>query len=204
MAAGIQTGESFWGNAHGCGIGAWWRSGGRTRVEPGARRSERSESWWFGSRERTRGGGYQRIVGELKGLWHGVSATTVRRWLRTQGLGPAGTRGGMTWREFLRVHRRSVLAVDFFTVETIGLYRLFVLVFIELGSRRVHIVSLHASRWTTTSRMSQSRVPQPHPATAKGRPRPSNGPHCPVSGCCYGLSDNDSSRSRQIRSADRF
>ena len=45
----------------------------------------------------------------------------------------------MTWREFLRTHRRSLLAVDFFTVETIWLQRLYVLFFIELGSRRVHL-----------------------------------------------------------------
>jgi putative transposase len=83
--------------------------------------------------------GYQRIVGELKGLGITVSATTVRTWLRSEGLGPAGTRDGMTWREFLRAHRRSMLAVDFFTVETIRLQRLDVLFFIELGSRRVHI-----------------------------------------------------------------
>ena len=44
----------------------------------------------------------------------------------------------MTWREFLCAHRRSTLAVDFFTVETIWLQRLYVLFFIELGSRRVH------------------------------------------------------------------
>lgn len=83
--------------------------------------------------------GYQRIVGELKGLGMAVSATTVRTWLRAAGLGPAGTRGGMTWREFVRAHRRSMLAVDFFSVETIWLQRLYVLFFIELGSRRVHI-----------------------------------------------------------------
>jgi transposase InsO family protein len=83
--------------------------------------------------------GYQRIVGELKGLGIAVSVTTVRTWLRREGLGPAGMRAGMTWREFLRAHRRSVLAVDFFTVETIWLQRLYVLFFIELGSRRVHV-----------------------------------------------------------------
>jgi len=83
--------------------------------------------------------GYQRIVGELKGLGVAVSATTVRNWLRAAGLGPVGTRRGMTWREFLRAHRRSTLAVDFFTVETIWLQRLYVLFFIELGSRRVHV-----------------------------------------------------------------
>jgi putative transposase len=45
----------------------------------------------------------------------------------------------MTWREFVRAHRRSVLAADFFTVDTIWLQRLYVLFFIELGSRRVHV-----------------------------------------------------------------
>ena len=45
----------------------------------------------------------------------------------------------MTWREFVRVHRQSLLAVDFFTVETIWLQRLYVLFFIELGSRSVHL-----------------------------------------------------------------
>jgi putative transposase len=83
--------------------------------------------------------GYQRIVGELKGLGTAVSATTVRTWLRAAGIGPAGTRRGMTWREFVRVHQQSLLAVDFFTVETIWLQRLYVLFFIELGTRRVHL-----------------------------------------------------------------
>jgi putative transposase len=82
--------------------------------------------------------GYQRIVGELKGLGRAVSVTTVRTWLRRAGLGPAGTRG-LTWREFVRAHSRSIIAVDFFTVETVWLQRLYVLFFIELGSRRVHV-----------------------------------------------------------------
>jgi transposase InsO family protein len=45
----------------------------------------------------------------------------------------------MRWRDFSRTHRRSVLAVDFFTVETMWVQRLHVLFFIELSSRRVHI-----------------------------------------------------------------
>jgi hypothetical protein len=56
--------------------------------------------------------GYQRIVGELKGLGGTVSATTVRAWLRAGGLGPVGTRRGVTWREFVRAHRHSMLAVE--------------------------------------------------------------------------------------------
>ncbi len=96
--------------------------------------------------------GYQRIVGELKGRGVTISATTVRTWLRAAGLGPAGTRPGMTWQEFIRTHQRSVLAVDFFTVETIWLQRLYVLFFIELGSRRVHLAGCSAhpsSQWVT-------------------------------------------------------
>src|SRR4029453_8672088 len=65
--------------------------------------------------------GYQRIVGELKGLGMGVSATPVGPWVRAGGIGPAGQRRGMTWREFIRAHRESLLAVDFFPVETIWL-----------------------------------------------------------------------------------
>jgi putative transposase len=88
--------------------------------------------------------GYQRIVGELKGLGVTVSATTVRSWLRAARLGPVGTRKGMTWREFIRTQRHGLLAVDFFTVETMWLERLYVLFVIELGSRRVHLAGCTA------------------------------------------------------------
>jgi putative transposase len=78
--------------------------------------------------------GYQRIVGELKGLGITVSAT-VRAWVRAAGLRPAGKRRGATWREFVRAHRQSLVAVDFFTVDTIWLQRLYVLFFIESSAR---------------------------------------------------------------------
>src|SRR5262249_20982238 len=68
-----------------------------------------------------------------------VSPSTVRRLLLTAGLTPAPRRCGPSWREFLRQRAASVLACDFFTVETIGLRRYYVLFFIELGSRRVHL-----------------------------------------------------------------
>jgi putative transposase len=89
--------------------------------------------------------GYQRIIGELKGLGITVSATTVRKLLRQGGLGPAGERTGLSWRAFLRAQATSMLAVDFFTVETVSLQRLYVLFFIELGSRRVHLAGCTAS-----------------------------------------------------------
>ncbi len=96
--------------------------------------------------------GYQRIVGELKGLGVVVSATTVKKILRQALLGPAGKRRGPTWREFLRTQAASVLAVDFFTVDTVWLQRLYVLFFIEIASRRVHFAGCTAhpdAEWVT-------------------------------------------------------
>jgi transposase InsO family protein len=89
--------------------------------------------------------GYQRIAGELRGLGVAVSATTVRKLLREAGLGPAGARAGLSWREFLRTQAHSMIAVDFFIVETVWLQRLYVLFFIELGSRRVHLADCTAN-----------------------------------------------------------
>ena len=54
--------------------------------------------------------GYQRIFGELNGRGMAVSATTVRKVLREQRLGPAGSRGGPSWREFLRAQAHRVIA----------------------------------------------------------------------------------------------
>jgi putative transposase len=96
--------------------------------------------------------GYQRIVGELKGLGVVVSATTVKKILRQEQLGPAGKRPGPTWRQFLRAQAASVIAVDFFTVDTAWLRRLYVLFFIEIASRRVHVAGCTAhpdADWVT-------------------------------------------------------
>jgi len=83
--------------------------------------------------------GYQRIVGELSKLGLPVSPSTVRRLLAKAGLGPAPRRSGPSWREFLRARAASVVACDFFTVETALLRRYYVLFLIELQTRRVYI-----------------------------------------------------------------
>jgi putative transposase len=76
--------------------------------------------------------GYQRIAGELDQLGLSVSPSTVRRLLVRAGLGPAPRRSGPSWPEFLRAQAASVVACDFFTVETALLRRYYVLFFIEL------------------------------------------------------------------------
>jgi putative transposase len=73
-----------------------------------------------------------------------VSATTIRKILRQAGIGPVGARPDLSWRAFLRQQAHSMLAVDFFTVETVALRRRYVLFFIELGSRRVHLAGCTA------------------------------------------------------------
>ena len=83
--------------------------------------------------------GYQRIAGELIKLGFRLSPSTVRRLLASAGLTPAPRRGALSWSAFLRQQAGSMLACDFFTVETVSLRRLYVLFFIELGSRRVHL-----------------------------------------------------------------
>jgi putative transposase len=96
--------------------------------------------------------GYQRIRGELLKLGIRVSVTTVRTILIRRGLGPAPRRGGPTWSEFLRSQASGILACDFFTVETIRLKTLFVLFFIEVSTRRVHMMGATAhphSAWVT-------------------------------------------------------
>ena len=99
--------------------------------------------------------GYARMVGELKGLGIAVSATTVRTWLRAAGVGPAGKRRETTWREFVRAHCKSMLAVDFFTVETIWLQRLYVLFFIEQEFAQVRPIIV---RWTGRLPRTNSRL----------------------------------------------
>src|ERR687888_250114 len=85
------------------------------------------------------GWGYPRIAGELLKLGLRVSPSTVRRILLANQLGPAPRRSGPSWPTFLRQQAASMLACDFFTIETISLRRFYVLFFIELESRRVHL-----------------------------------------------------------------
>jgi putative transposase len=89
--------------------------------------------------------GYQRIKGELLRLGERVSATAIRSTLRRHGLDPAPRRADTTWCSFLRQQAAGIVACDFFTVDTVWLGRLYVLFFIELGTRRVHLAGVTAN-----------------------------------------------------------
>ncbi len=81
--------------------------------------------------------GHRRICGELAKLGLRVSPTSIRRLLSDARLLPAPRRSGPSWREFLRAQAASIVACDFFTVESVFLRRYYVLFFIAHSSRRV-------------------------------------------------------------------
>jgi transposase len=88
--------------------------------------------------------GYRRIHGELAGLGYKLAPSTVWQILKDAGIDPAPRRSGQTWRAFLKAQAKTILAVDFFHVDTVFLRRLYVLFFIEHGTRRVHLAGITA------------------------------------------------------------
>jgi transposase InsO family protein len=122
------------------------KQGGRPRIDPElealvVRIAQENTRW-----------GYKRIHGELIKLGFVLDSKTVRNVLKRNGILPAPLRRRNTWRVFLRHYKEQLLACDFFTVETIFLKRHYVLFFIELDTRRVHLAGITASPndfWTT-------------------------------------------------------
>ena len=95
--------------------------------------------------------GHRRIHGELTKLGIAVAPSTVWEILRAAGIDPAPRRSGPTWRQFLHAQAAGILAVDFLHVDTVLLRRLYVLVFIEHGTRRMHLGGVTANpsgEWT--------------------------------------------------------
>ena len=88
--------------------------------------------------------GYRRIHGELSVLGIDLAPASVWNILQRHGLDPSPNRTGPTWGEFLKAQATTMLACDFFTVDTVLLRRLYVLFFIELDTRRVYLTGVTA------------------------------------------------------------
>jgi hypothetical protein len=68
-----------------------------------------------------------------------VAASTVWKILNHAGVDPAPRWSGPTWKQFLTAQAHTILACDFFTVDTVFLKRIYVLFFVELATRQVHV-----------------------------------------------------------------
>ncbi len=108
-----------------------WKSRGRGRGRPRID-AELRELILRIARENPRWGAV-RIVGELRGLGFEVSARTVRRYRQQALRRPPSP----SWRAFLRNHAPQIWAVDLFTVQTLPLRTVYVLVFVAHERRRI-------------------------------------------------------------------
>ena len=96
--------------------------------------------------------GHRRVQGELVRLGHRIAASTVWQILHDAGIDPAPRRAGPTWKQFLTAQARGIIAVDFVHVDTVLLRRVYALIAIEHGTRRVHLAGITVSpdgAWTT-------------------------------------------------------
>jgi putative transposase len=96
--------------------------------------------------------GHRRVQGELVRLGHPIAASTVWQILHDAGIDRVPRRTGPTWKQFLTAQARGILAADFVHVDTVLLRRLYALIVIEHGTRRVHLAGITANpdgAWTT-------------------------------------------------------
>ena len=89
------------------------------------------------------GWGYTRLVGVINNLGHEISRTTIKNILKAAGIDPSPERlRGTSWHDFIATHKDVLAATAFFTQEIWQHCRLvtfYVLFFIHIGSRRVHV-----------------------------------------------------------------
>ncbi|WP_435887358.1 hypothetical protein [Streptomyces antimycoticus] len=96
--------------------------------------------------------GHRRIQGELARLGDPIAASAVWQILRAAGIDPAPRRTGPTWRDFLSAQATRLIACDVLHIDTIGLQRLYALIFLEHHTRRLHMAGITAhptAGWAT-------------------------------------------------------
>ncbi len=102
---------------------------------------------------RENGWGNERIEGELLKLGCEISDETVANILRRHGIPPVPERDtSPSWRHLMTHYTDQLLACDFFTLDTLFLQTIYVLIFIEVGRRRVHFAGCTAhpdNAWIT-------------------------------------------------------
>jgi hypothetical protein len=89
--------------------------------------------------------GYRRIYGELARMGIVLAPSSLWAILKRHRIDPAPRRAGPTWAEFLHAQAKGLIACDFFSVDTVLLRRLYVLFFIEHGTRLVRIAGVTAN-----------------------------------------------------------
>jgi putative transposase len=92
------------------------------------------------------GWGHQRIQGALLKPGHRAGGSTIRRVLKALRIPPAPKRlADPTGQQFLHDQAATMLAADFFHVDcAVTLRRLYVLFFLEHGTRRLHLAGITA------------------------------------------------------------
>ncbi len=88
--------------------------------------------------------GYTRILGVIRNLGFKISRSTVANILKRNGINPSPDRAdrGMSWAEFIRIHKDMLWSTDFFTTEVwtkFGLITYYVLFFINLKTKEIVI-----------------------------------------------------------------
>jgi putative transposase len=116
------------------------RSLGRPRVD------KELEDWVVQMAKENRSWGYDRITGSLAELGYAISDQTVCNILKRRGVPTTPERKKTTtWKEFIRSHMEVLWATDFFSTEVWtlgGLVTFYVLFFIKLDTREVHIAGV--------------------------------------------------------------
>jgi len=117
------------------------RQRGRPQVDPEAERlvlrlAQENPRW-----------GYTKIAGEMRKLgFRRFGRTTVRRILSQNGLARSPCRRReLSWAEFLGHYERFIWACDFFTVTTATLRTPYVLLVLEIGTRRIRFWNVSES-----------------------------------------------------------